>query len=629
MNCHGFVKIASLSLFAVALFCTEAMAAPPVLNSDNQQVLKALRARPAEGEVIYLIMPDRFANADSSNDRGDLVGDRLTTGFDPSDKAFYHGGDIKGVTSKLDYIQGLGVTAIWLTPVFRNKAVQGTAAKSSAAYHGYWGLDFTDVDPHLGTKADYKAFVDAAHARGIKVYFDLVVNHTADVIKYRECQGSKCSYRSRADFPYTREHGKPINDGFLGEQPPYLEAGNFAKLTNPDYAYTTFVPEAERHAKKPEWLNDPIYYHNRGASLFRGESSFFGDFGGLDDVFTENPRVLQGFIDIYGQWIDDYGIDGFRIDTARHVNPEFWQAFVPAMQERARAKGIPNFHIFGEVMEFTPGQLARFTRVDGLPAVNDFALQSALVDVIAKDGPTSRITDIFRGDVLYADGEATAAKLVTLTGNHDVMRFAREVRMAKPKAPLEEVMRRVRLAYALIFFSRGVPAIYYGDEQGFIGMGDIDQDSREDMFPTAVASYRAAVRMGAAGDDTAGHFDPNHPLYRAISEMLKIRSGEEALLRGRQVSRASGDDPGLLALSRLSVSGDEVLVVFNTSMQTISGHILVEPGSRQWTSLQGSCQPGVSAIGSYAVSVPALDYIICKAPRKLSASVAGDTSKMK
>ena len=377
-------------------------------------------------------MPDRFANGDPANDRGGMSGDRSKTGFDPADKAFYHGGDLKGVTSKLDYIQGLGATAIWLTPVFRNKAVQEMDGYQSAGYHGYWPIDFTDIDPHLGSKADYKAFVDAAHARGLKVYLDIVVNHTADVIKYRECQGKACTYRSRADFPYTRETGskRPINAGFLGDQAPYLTAENFAKLTRPNYAYTPYVPAEERHIKKPDWLNDPIYYHNRGESIFRGESSQLGDFSGLDDLFTENPRVLQGFIDIYGQWIDDYGIDGFRIDTARHVNAEFWQAFVPAMLARAKTKGIPNFHIFGEVMEPTPGPLARATRVDGLPAVNDFALQSALVDAIAKDGPTFRITDVFREDALYANGEATAAKLVTLTGNHDVMRFARAVREA-------------------------------------------------------------------------------------------------------------------------------------------------------------------------------------------------------
>lgn len=601
-------------LTGAAMVCAAPSAAPPVADAGSDS-FAALRSRPAEGEVIYLIMPDRFANADPRNDRGGLSGSRSTTGFDPADKAFYHGGDIKGVTSKLDYIHDLGATAIWLTPVFRNKAVQDFDGRQSAGYHGYWGTDFTDIDPHLGTRADYKAFVDAAHARGMKVYFDIVVNHTADVIKYRECKDRACTYRSRADFPYGRDaHSKaPINPGFLGDQAPYLNAGNFARLTSPDFAYTPYVPAAERHAKKPDWLNDPIYYHNRGESLFRGESSQFGDFIGLDDVFTEHPRVVQGFIDIYGQWIDDFGIDGFRIDTARHVNPEFWQVFVPAMLARARAKGIPNFHIFGEVMEFTPGQLARATRVDGLPAVNDFALQSALVDAIAKDGPTARIADVFRGDALYANRETTGATWVTLTGNHDVNRFARAVHEARPDAPDDEAMRRVRLAYAVILFCRGIPAIYYGDEQGFMGLGDIDQDSREDMFPTKVPSFKSAPRLGSTAGNDVDHFNPAHPLYQSIAKMLKIRAGEQALQRGRQISRAAGDEPGLLAISRLSSAAEEVLVVFNTSLAPISGRVLVESTSGRWTSLYGSCQPDSAAPGSYAVSVPPLDFLICKA----------------
>src|SRR5512142_3100917 len=179
-------------------------------------------ARLPEDEVIYFLLPDRFENGDPSNDRGGLTGDRLQTGFDPTDKGFYHGGDLKGVTRRLDYIKGLGATAVWLAPIFKNKAVQGPAGHESAAYHGYWITDFTRVDPHLGTDADFKALVDAAHARGMKVYMDIVVNHTADVIQFAECKSAiDCPYRSVADYPYQRRggpEGKPINPGFTGER---------------------------------------------------------------------------------------------------------------------------------------------------------------------------------------------------------------------------------------------------------------------------------------------------------------------------------------------------------------------------------------------------------------------------
>ncbi|HYX47551.1 MAG TPA: alpha-amylase family glycosyl hydrolase, partial [Sphingomicrobium sp.] len=216
----------------------------------------AYRSRLPQDEVIYFVMPDRFENGDPSNDRGGLSGDRLNTGFDPTDKGFFHGGDLKGLTSRLDYIQGLGATAVWLTPIFKNKAVQGPPGHESAAYHGYWIIDFTLVDPHLGTNADFKTFVDAAHSRGMKVYMDIVVNHTADVIQYAECKISvDCPYRSIADYPYQRRggvNGKRINPGFAGEGDG--SQANFTKLTDPNYAYTVRVPPAERDIKRPAWL---------------------------------------------------------------------------------------------------------------------------------------------------------------------------------------------------------------------------------------------------------------------------------------------------------------------------------------------------------------------------------------
>ena len=116
-----------------------------------------------------------------------MTGGRLETGYDPTDKGFYHGGDLKGVIDKLDYIQDLGTTAIWLTPSFKNKPVQGDAgANVSAGYHGYWITDFTQIDPHLGTNADLKTLIDRAHATGMKVFFDIITNHTADVIDYTD-----------------------------------------------------------------------------------------------------------------------------------------------------------------------------------------------------------------------------------------------------------------------------------------------------------------------------------------------------------------------------------------------------------------------------------------------------------
>ena len=567
------------------------------------------RSRLPEDEIIYFVLPDRFENGDLANDKGGLKGDRLKTGFDPTSKGFYHGGDLKGLTKRLDYIQGLGATAVWLTPVFVNKPVQGSPGQESSGYHGYWITDFTRVDPHLGSDADFKAFVDAAHARGMKVYMDIIANHTADVLYSAECEGKNaCPYRSIADYPYRRRGGTggaAINAGFDGR--------DYSKITDPNYAYTVRVKPAERNVKVPAWLNNPIYYHNRGNTTFKGESSQMGDFVGLDDLFTEHPRVVQGMIEIYGSWIDRFGVDGFRIDTARHVNAEFWQQFVPAMLDRARTKGITNFHIFGEVAndDFQPGLTAQHTRRDKLPAVLDFAFKQGVLRTIAGDAPTEVWRDFFSQDVLYEGGEAAAQQLPTFIGNHDQGRFAFYVRRAFPNAEDEEVLKRVALGHVLLLTARGAPTIYYGDEQGFAGDGG-DQDAREDMFASKVAVYNDNKLVGTTATTAQSNFDTAHPLYRLIRELSDIRKGSPALRRGATVFRAGEEGPGLLAFSRI-LDGHEVLVAVNTSTKPTEQNVVVETSSQTFTTLAGACPAAATAPGSVRISLPALGYAVCDA----------------
>ena len=159
---------------------------------------------------FYFVMADRFNNGDPANDHGGLPPGKNEgqSGFDPTGKGWYHGGDLKGLTAKLDYIQGLGTTAIWLTPSFKNKAVQ--PEDFSAGYHGYWITDFTQIDPHFGTNDDLRTLIDAAHRRGIKVYFDIITNHTADVIKYGK--GLRQPYKSKDQAPYKTASGQPFDD---------------------------------------------------------------------------------------------------------------------------------------------------------------------------------------------------------------------------------------------------------------------------------------------------------------------------------------------------------------------------------------------------------------------------------
>jgi glycosidase len=607
------------ALLGLALLAPQAVVAGrPVDPHPASATLSALRARLPEDEIIYFLLPDRFENGDPSNDRGGLTGGRLVTGFDPTDKAFFHGGDLKGLIARLGYIQGLGATAIWVGPIFRNKPVQGPPGHESAGYHGYWITDFTRVDPHFGTNEDFKALVDAAHARGMKVYMDIVVNHTADVIQYRECTDDDCPYRSRADYPYQRRGGSggaAINPGFAGDG--VETAANFAKLTDPDYAYTPFIPKGEAHEKVPDWLNNPIYYHNRGNStfIFGNESSTMGDFGGLDDVMTENPRVIDGMIQIYGSWIDRFGVDGFRIDTARHVNAAFWRAFIPAMLERAKADGIPNFHIFGEVSgdENNEARQALFTHVADYPGTLDFAFHQTVVDTVAGDAGTDRLAQLFAVDPLYAGGEKGALRQVTWIGNHDAGRFGYYVRKAFPKASDDEVLHRVLLANAMLLTLRGVPAIYSGDEQGFAGDGG-DQAAREDMFASHVASYNAEKLIGSTSTTAVANFNPEQPIYRAIAALAKIREDTPALRRGEQIVRASSASPGVFAVSRFDpADGHEVLIAFNTSTKPLSANVQVKVESSRFEALAGACPDHAWAPGSIAINLPALGYAVCEA----------------
>jgi glycosidase len=592
---------------ALAIGLCAPLAAQPPASAE-------FRARAPEQEVIYFVLPDRFENGNPKNDTGGIRGNRLQSGYDPAHRGFYHGGDLKGLTQRLDYIQGLGITAIWFAPVFRNKAVQGPKGDESAGYHGYWVTDFTTVDPHFGTEAEFKGFVEAAHARGMKVYMDIIANHTADVIQYRE--GGDYAYRGKADYPFSRRGGvagPAINPGFAGDH--VASAQNWAKLTDPSFAYTPYVPPGEARVKVPAWLNDPIYYHNRGNSFWRGESSLYGDFVGLDDLATEHPRVVAGMIEIYASWIDRFGIDGFRIDTAKHVNPEFWQAFVPAMLARAKARGIPNFHIFGEVAsgDVDPALTARWTHIAGLPANLDMAFAAAAQRVVSGKAGTELMARLFEDDVLYKGGEKAALQLPTFLGNHDFGRFAMFIKEANPGISQDELLDRVMLGHAMMLTLRGVPTIYYGDEQGFVSDGN-DQKAREDMFPSKVAEYNDNDLIGTEATTAQANFDRTHPLYMLIAELAEVRRTTPALTGGLTQIRAASDKPGLLAVSRFDPkTGREVVLAFNTLNRPLTHRIAIDPASLAFSPLAGQCPVSASAPGTVTVTLPAFGYAVCAA----------------
>lgn len=599
---------------SAALWAGTALAGGPVVaeTAAPSPIATPITERQLEDEIIYFVLPDRFANGDPNNDKGGLKGGPLDHGFDPAHKGFYHGGDLKGLTAKLDYIAGLGITAIWFAPIFKNKPVQGKPGEESAGYHGYWVTDFTSVDPHFGTNAEFKAFVDAAHARGMKVYMDIITNHTADVIDYAE---GKYDYRSKGDYPFSRRggpDGAPINGGFGGDDNP--DPANWAKLTDPAFAYTPVVREAERDVKVPAWLNDVTLYHNRGNSHWVGESSVYGDFSGLDDLATEHPRVVAGMIEIFGRWIDEYGIDGFRIDTAKHVNPEFWQAFVPAMLARAKAKGIAHFHIFGEIAyeEPTATLAAQVMAESGLPYALDMGFAKAAQLVVSGKASPRLMAEFLQQDAIYPGGAKTALGLPTFLGNHDFGRFSMFVRQMSGSDDEAELLERIKLGHAMMFTLRGVPTVYYGDEQGFISDGN-DQLAREDMFESRVAAYNDNDLVGSDATTAQSNFDTAHPLYRTIAALARARSASPALRRGLSVVRAFEQAaPGLFAVERHDPeTGQRVLLAFNTGASALSRNIEVSYRTHRIAPLLGQCPAALAAPGTVRIALEPFGFAAC------------------
>ncbi|HSV86659.1 MAG TPA: pullulanase-type alpha-1,6-glucosidase [Levilinea sp.] len=568
-------------------------------------------------------MPDRFENADPSNDRGgSAVDDPLVHGFLPTDKGYYHGGDLAGLSSKLDYLQEMGVTAIWMTPMFTNRWVQGdgTIGGSSAGYHGYWQTDYTTIDPHFGSNAELKDLVDEAHARGMKVFFDIITNHTADVIRYAE---GIYSYRSKADYPYRDADGNVFDDR------DYAGSNTFPDLDPAiSFPYTPVFPApGDATVKVPDWLNNPIYYHNRGNSTFTGESSTYGDFIGLDDLFTEHPAVVQGMIEIHQNMISEFGIDGFRVDTVKHVNDEFWMQFVPAILQHASNQGIPNFFIYGEVFDGNPAITSRFTTELPFPSVLDFGFDGAAKSFAVHSNATDGLRSFFASDDYFTDSDSNAYQLVKFTGNHDIGRLGREIDLANPGAPDAERVARSKLAHALMFFTRGMPVVYYGDEQGFTGDGG-DKDAREDMFPSQVASYNDNDLIGTHATTADDNFDQTHMLYQAFGEFAGLRAGHIALRYGAQLHRFSRASAGIFAFSRIDRQEKiEYVVALNNSASSDTATFRTDSPNTVFKAVYPAparvTPPGASDLtssgnGSVTVTVPGLDFVIYRAEAQVA-----------
>jgi alpha-amylase len=520
---------------------------------------------PGAGQTFYFVLPDRFANGSPANDTGGLAGGSETHGFDPASITDYHGGDFAGLTARLDYLKGLGVTAVWVTPPFRNQPVRiRTGRRHTSGYHGYWILDFLQVDPHLGTDAEFRTFVRAAHARGLKVCLDIITNHTADVIGYE----SEPTYRDIHTTPYRDAGGRPFDIRAVAYNGLGDPSAFPALSAERSFPLRPIVPPGAENSKHPAWLNDPTLYHNRGNSVRDvPESALYSDFRGLDGLMTEHPRVVTGFIEIYRHWLEHFDVDAFRIDTAKHVNAEFWQAFAPALRARARELGRPDFLQFGEVYngEGSPEVLSEFSTGTGaLDTTLDFGFFVAARNFVSAGGPASALANFFARDDWYTDHDGNVHATTTFLGNHDAGRFGWFLQQDNPEASPARLADLMRLGHGLLYLSRGQPVVYYGDEQGMMGRGD-HEHSREDMFPATAPEYRDAPLLGTRRTGADDKFDETHPLYRLLRDLGALRAAHPALRSGAMIVRDTGR-PGLFAFSRIERNERvEYLVVLNNS----------------------------------------------------------------
>ncbi|MFE0963247.1 pullulanase-type alpha-1,6-glucosidase [Streptomyces fungicidicus] len=612
-------RVAAVTVAALAVALVQPLAAradtPPAPPSDAK-LAKSPARHDLTREQFYFVLPDRFANGDTGNDRGGLTGSRLSTGYDPTDKGFYQGGDLKGLTKNLDYIKGLGTTAIWMAPIFKNQPVQGTGDNASAGYHGYWITDFTQVDPHFGTNQDLENLIDKAHAKGMKVFFDVITNHTADVVDYQE---KSYEYLSKGAFPYLTKDGEPFDDADYADG-----SSGFPRVDSGSFPRTPVVPGAKKRVKVPSWLNDPAMYHNRGDSTFAGESSEYGDFSGLDDLWTERPEVVDGMEKIYQRWVRDFDIDGFRIDTVKHVNMEFWTQWATALDAYAAKKGRDDFFMFGEVYSSDTNITAPYVTRGRLDATLDFPFQEAARQYASQGGSARKLAAVFGDDHKYTTDKANAYEQVTFLGNHDMGRIGTFLTQDNPKASDAELLKKDMLANELMFLSRGNPVVYYGDEQGFTGAGG-DKDARQTLFASRTADYLDDDLIGTDRTHAEDVYDTKAPLYRQISALAKLRKAHPALTDGIQQERYASDGAGVYAFSRTGTEKDttEYVVAFNNAGEAAKATFATGSARMTYKGLYGTDATVTSDAGKkITVTVPAGSAIVLKASGPLAAPAA-------
>jgi glycosidase len=454
-------------------------------------------------DVLYLIMPDRFANGDPTNDEpAEFPGSHAR-----AKPRAWHGGDLRGVQDHLTYLKDLGVTTVWLTPIVTNGATQD--------YHGYGAVDLYAVDPHLGTLQDYQDLVAAAHKLHMKILFDVVPNHVGPL------------------HPWVAN--PPTPDWFHGTANDHLSTFSPWK---PDF----YGQSDKRDVTNDlfEALEDPHTPPQMRANLTTG---WF--FGLLPDLNTENSLVVEYLTQNSIWWAESSGLDGFRIDTFPYVPRKFWAEWHSVLR-----KYYPRLSTIGEVFHPDPTVTSFFVGGrkgwDGidtqLTTVFDFPTFFTLRDVLLKQAPVGKIANILRQDSLYPHPDF----LISFFANHDVPRFA-----SMPGSSIA----KVKLAFGLTLTLRGIPELYYGDE---IAMpGGNDPDNRRD-FP---GGWQGDEKNAFTAE---GRTPEQQDVFAYVQKLLQLRR-EHAALRSGQLWHLSSDDTSYVFLRE--TEEEKLVIAFHHGTQ--------------------------------------------------------------
>ena len=517
------------------------------LASRRQKIGRAQGLSP--DDVLYLIMPDRFANGDPTNDEP-----REAPGtHDRSKPRAYHGGDLRGISDHLAYLKDLGVTTLWLTPVVKNAAAQD--------YHGYGATDLYAVDPHLGSLADYQDLVASAHKQDLKVFFDIVPNHVGP------------------GHPWAAN--PPLPDWFHGSAAHHINART--PVENEFYGMTK--EQAVGHDPF-EVLADPHAPESVKRSLTEG---WF--FGMLPDLNTENPVVAQYLLQNAIWWTETSGLDGLRVDTFPYVSRKFWSGWNTELHRlHPRLTTIGEvFHPDPVVTSFFTGGQRRYDGIDsGVTTVFDYPLYFALRDVLLRGAPAGRIADVLRHDSLYTN----ANLLVPFFGNHDVARFA---------GVAGSSLAKLKQAFGLTLTLRGIPQLYYGDEIALPG-GD-DPDNRRDFPGGWIGDPQNAF-------ESEGRTSEQQEVFGYVRALLRVRA-EHPALRSGSLSHLFSDAGCYLYLR--ATEDERILVAFNNSGQSRDLRIPVRgtpaDGAAAITALLGEAHGSASA-NEIRVTMPAQSFSI-------------------